>query len=39
MDLAHWVGVALAAPATVAVLLACRRERSARRTIERSENR
>jgi hypothetical protein len=39
MDLAHWVGVALAAPATAAVLLACRRERSARRHIDRSEPR
>jgi hypothetical protein len=37
MDLAHWIGVALAAPATVVVLLACRRERSARRTTDRSE--
>jgi hypothetical protein len=36
MDLAHWVGVALALPATAVVLLACRRERS-RRNTDRSE--
>jgi hypothetical protein len=35
MDLAHWIGVALAAPAAAVVLLASWRERRSRRLTDR----